>query len=171
VEKKQLDFYKISSIVLYMGAVIFFGLGLYYPIMKTKILFGFQQDSSYLVGTISYFFREQEYFLGVLLLLFSFILPILKFILIGLSLMNWTTEIQQRLIHWLNSVNKWAMLDVFVVALVIVNIKTGNGLIKTQLEVGTTFFGIAIVCLMLCTQILAKQPKKIVIKTQNSDAN
>jgi paraquat-inducible protein A len=139
--------------------------------MKTKILFGFQQDSSYLVGTISYFFREQEYFLGVLLLLFSFILPILKFILIGLSLMNWTTEIQQRLIHWLNSVNKWAMLDVFVVALVIVNIKTGNGLIKTQLEVGTTFFGIAIVCLMLCTQILAKQPKKIVIKTQNSDAN
>lgn len=168
---KSIDYYRIGSIVCYLGAIVFFVLGLCYPIMQTKILFGFQQDTSYLIGTIGYFFRQNEYFLGILLLIFSFVLPILKFILIGLSLMNWTTERQQQLIHGLNSVNKWAMLDVFVVALVIVNIKTGNGLIKTQLEIGTTFFAVAIVLLMVCTQILAKQSKKIPLNTQNSDTN
>lgn len=168
---KQIDYYRIGSIVFYLGAIIFFILGLCYPIMRTKILFGFQQETSYLISTISYFFKQEECFIGGLLVVFSLMLPVIKLMLLGLSLMNWTTEKQQQIIHGLNSVNKWAMLDVFVVALVIVNIKTGNGLIKTQLEIGTTFFAIAIVFLMVCTQILAKQSKKIPFNSQNSDTN
>ena len=154
-------FFQITVYVLYIAAVMFFILGLYYPIMETKMFLGLKEDWSYLTGTISYFYEEKEYFIGTLILVFSLILPVIKFVVVSIRLLPVQIPYQESIVYYLDSINKWAMLDVFVVALVIVNMKMDSVLIKTQLEIGTTFFALSIVLLMLCTHILSWQEKKI----------
>lgn len=149
-------YYQIIGYVSFVGATICFSLGLYFPIMTTKVLYGLQSNASYLSSTITYFYRQGDYFLATLLLIFSLILPVLKFLLLGLALLKWQNPVHQKIMDWLHHINKWAMLDVFVVALVIVNIKTGNGLLRTQLEIGTTFFALAIILLMICTHAVSR---------------
>ena len=155
-------FLKIAVYLLYTSAVIFFILGLYYPIMGTKVFLGLKEDWSYLTGTISYFYQEKEYFIGTIILVFSLILPIIKFVFVGVRLLPMKFPFQVSINACLDSINKWAMLDVFVVSLVIVNMKMDTVFIKTQLEKGTTFFALSIVLLMLCTHILSWHEKKIV---------
>lgn len=160
-------FQKTSIYLLYISSVIFFILGLYYPIMGTKIFLGLKKDSSYLIGTIDYFYTEKEYFIGTILLLFSLLLPALKFIVVGLRLLPISSVHLKKVSFFLDTINKWAMLDVFVVALVIVNMKMDTILIKTKLEIGTTFFALSIVLLMICTHFLSQQEKKIEQSSQN----
>jgi paraquat-inducible protein A len=154
-------FQKLSVYIPYISALCCFLLGLYYPIMGTKIFLGLKEDSSYLTSTISYFFTEGEYFIGILLFIFSLVFPILKFIVVGIRLLNISYPYKKGISNFLDSINKWAMLDVFVVALVIVNMKMDSIFIKTKLEIGTTFFALSIVLLMICTHLLSKQEKKI----------
>jgi uncharacterized paraquat-inducible protein A len=48
----------------------------------------------------------------------------------------------------LEIINKWAMLDVFVVAVLILNMKFDSIIIVSKLQAGTTLFAISIILLM-----------------------
>ncbi len=141
---------------LFVSSLLFFGLGLYFPIMKAEILLGLKEDFSYLTTAISHFYKEGDYFIGTLILVFCFLLPIGKYIFVGLHVAGLNMGQFAWLHQVLEFISKWAMLDVFVVALVIVNMKFDSLIIKTQLAVGTTFFALSILLLAICAYILHK---------------
>lgn len=153
---------KSIATIFYLLSIILFVLGLINPILKNSTMMGFMGEKFiYLVGSVKYFYVEEEYFIGTLILVFTFIFPILKYIFIGFRLIN----IPFGQINWVGNlveiVNKWAMLDVFVIALVIVNMKFNTLIISTSIEIGTTFFAISVLLLMIASYILKKHEEEI----------
>ena len=129
-------------------SVVFFVLGLLNPIMGSRLFFRIKRPDIYLWSSIQDFWAEGEWFIGLLLLLFTLLLPILKFGFLGWQLLRPSANSG----FWhalLEVVNKWAMLDVFVVAVIIVNLKFDSMIIITELKSGTTFFIASILLLQL----------------------
>jgi uncharacterized paraquat-inducible protein A len=60
----------------------------------------------------------------------------------------------------LDIINKWSMLDVFVVALVILNMKFDSLIIVSKLESGTTLFAISVILMMVSSFIVRKYVNK-----------
>ncbi len=56
----------------------------------------------------------------------------------------------------LEIINKWSMLDVFVVAVLMLNMKFDSAIIVSKLESGTTLFAISVVLLMTSSFIAGK---------------
>lgn len=149
---------RILVICLYVVSLCGFVMGMSLPIMKSAILLGLHNDAAYLLGSVRHFFDEGDYFIGTIILLFSIIFPILKYLYVGVRIF-YTNPTKKLTTHWaIEIINKWAMLDVFVVALVIVNMKFDSLLIKTELAAGTTYFAASIVLLMTTTFLLGKMP-------------
>lgn len=128
--------------------------------MGSEILLGLKEEMAYLLGSITYFYGEGDFFIGTIILLFSIIFPILKYLVVGLRIAQVKLFKNKYLTIVVDIISKWAMLDVFVVSLVIVNMKFDSLLIKTRMEVGTTFFALSILLLMCCTMVLKYQTKE-----------
>lgn len=148
--------------ILYLLSIVLFVLGLINPILKNSTMMGLMGEKFiYLFGSIEYFFAEEEFFIGTLILIFTFIFPILKYLFIGFRLINMKFGQIQWVGMLVEIVNKWAMLDVFVVALIIVNMKFNTLIISASIEIGTTFFAISVLLLMIASYILRKHEEEI----------
>lgn len=154
---------KPLTIFLYIASAVLFILGITSPIMKNEVLFGLKQEYIYLAGSVKYFYNDGEWFLGTLILVFTLILPILKYIIIGLKLINIDFYGRRTMATVMELINKWAMLDVFVVALIIVNFKFDSLIIKTSNSIGTAYFAASVLLLMVCSYILIKQNEEKVL--------
>lgn len=153
---------KYVAIILYLLSIILFILGLINPILKNDTMMGLMGENFiYLIDSIEYFYAEQEYFIGTIILIFTFIFPTLKYVFVGFRLMN--VQFLQK--KWVESlveiVNKWAMLDVFVIALIIVNMKFNTLLVSTSIEIGTSFFAISVLSLMISSYVLKKYEDQV----------
>ena len=148
---------RLAITFLYLASIFFFVLGLTQPIMRTSKFFGWKKDEIYLTNSIQYFFEEGEAFIAIILLVFTFILPLFKYLFIGIQLLFKQEKTSSTINTLLGIVNKWAMLDVFVVALVIVNLKMDSGFIKTSIASGTNWFALSIVLLMVCSSLLQRR--------------
>ena len=142
--KKSLPF------ILYFGSIVFFVLGMLHPIMGSRKLMLIKEDI-YLIGSVEYFYNEGELFLGTLILTFTFIFPILKYLYLGTKLIGVKFKGGKFAEIFIDIINKWAMLDVFVVALIIINMKMNSFIIKSTVKAGTTYFAISILLLMICS--------------------
>lgn len=140
-----MDLKRGGQLILWLGAALFFTLGLVHPIMGSKLFFRFTQPDIYLWTSIADFYRSGDWFLASLLLLFTFIFPILKWVYLGWAC--WSKKEQGPIHWWLELINKWAMLDVFVVAVILVNLKGSSIVIITSLEAGITYFALSVLCL------------------------
>ena len=154
---------KSIATILYLLSIILFVLGLINPILKNSTMMGpMGKKFIYLIGSVEYFYNEKEFFIGTLILIFTFIFPILKYLFIGFRLVN----LKFGQIKWVETlvevVNKWAMLDVFVIALIIVNMKFNTLIISTSIEIGTTYFAISVVLLMTASFILKKHEEQLI---------
>lgn len=152
---------KQIAIILYFTSIIFFVLGLINPILENSFLVGLSRKSIYLLSSIQYFFDEKEYFIGVLILTFTFIFPIFKYIFIAFRFINIKFSQTKWVVYLIEIINKWAMLDVFVVALIIVNMKFNSLIISASIEIGTTFFAISVLLLMFASWILKKYEEEM----------
>jgi uncharacterized paraquat-inducible protein A len=151
---------KKIAVILYLTSIVLFTLGMINPILENSFLAGISKKPIYLASSIQYFFDEKEYFIGILILTFTFIFPILKYIFIALRLINVQFSQAKWVTYLIEIVNKWAMLDVFVVALIIVNMKFHSILISASIEIGTTFFAISVLLLMVSSWILQKEEEE-----------
>lgn len=149
----------VAAVIFYVVSLVFFVLGMTYPIMSNDVLMGLISEKSiYIIDSVMLFFDKGEVFLGCIILLFSLIFPILKYLVIGLKIAYVRFPGDKQFAAVLDFINKWAMLDVFVVALVIINMKMGHGtIISTNVEVGTSFFAASIVLLMVSNWILKRR--------------
>ena len=141
----------ITTLVL---SIAFFVLGVYFPLLSTKTrLLGINlsYEEVTLFDSVSMFFKNQEYFLAGVILVFTFILPVFKYIeLIIRVAKNKTSKMLQNL-------DKWNMLDVFLVALLILNFKMSSNIVVMELRIGTTFIALAVIFRMLAMNLIRKK--------------
>lgn len=131
-------------------------MGLINPILENSMLIGLSRKPIYLFSSIKYFFAEKEYFIGMLLFIFTIVFPVFKYFFIGFRLINFQFGQRKWVEILVEIINKWAMLDVFVVAVIIVNMKFNSLIISTEIKVGTTFFAISVLLLMTASFILKR---------------
>lgn len=106
-------------------AALLFGTGVFFPFFHVTKFWVFDSGVSVVAGIIT-LFQEREYFLFAVLTLFTLVFPCAK---LGLLAVIWLERAQdlarvRRLHGWVASLGKWSMLDVFVVAILIVAMKS-----------------------------------------------
>ena len=122
-------------------SVLFYILGLCYPLMSTKYQvmgFQFKHQEVTLFDSVEMFWESSEYLVASIILVFTFILPILKYIELALRLGTGRQFLK------LQSVDKWNMIDVFLVAMLLLNFKMNSRFIVMRLEMGTNFIALAV---------------------------
>ncbi len=106
---------------------------------KGRIPIGHQ----YLIGIIRELFESEEFVLGWAITLFSFILPVIKvLILFFLSLTGrqLSPPIRHRFLAILHAIGRWSMADVFIVALCIVIFKAEGFHFQITAKAGMYFY-------------------------------
>ena len=110
----------LAALILYIPANLL-------PILGLEI-YGATNDSTVWDGTKK-FYQENDYLIGTIVLLASIVVPVMK--LLGLLFVVSTTAIKSRrwlmvrtwTIRFIESIGKWAMLDVFAVAIAVASVK------------------------------------------------
>jgi len=144
--------------VLILGSLSLLVAGLSLPLLTVKQSFFWKRwENHYSVFTGALSLAEQgDYLLAGVLFFFSIVFPLAK--LIALAWLWWVRlahEQRRWLLHWLNLLGKWSMLDVFVVAILIVLVKLGP-LASVEPRLGVYFFSAAILASMLTTTYVGR---------------
>ncbi len=132
-----------------IGAAVCLALGITLPVIKlTKYVFWETQHS--LLSTVQILIADQQWFLGLTVLIFSIVFPVFKLLyLLSISTLPAEEIRRQRwrlkAVEWLG---KWSMHDVLVLALMIFFIKS-QGLYDATSVNGVYFFTAGIVLMIL----------------------
>ena len=143
----------VASITLYI-------LGLCYPLMSTKyqvLGFNIRSQEVTLFDSVRMFWESSDYLIAGIILGFTFIFPILKYIELALRLATGRQFLK------LQSVDKWNMIDVFLVALLLLNFKMNSRFIVMRLEMGTNFIALAVLTRLATILLLDKKSGKVFI--------
>lgn len=140
----------LGAAALLAGALLVAGWLL--PIMTLERLLFLSREVSILQG-VAELWSEGERFLSVVIGLFSIVLPAFK---LGLALYLWYraeagSAALQRAFSWLEAVGRWSMLDVFIVALVVVAIRSSL-IDDVSVHPGVYVFTAAIVSSLIVVQ-------------------
>lgn len=147
-----------TPMLLLLGLALgLFLAGLFRPFTEVTKLWLFADEVSVYQGLLT-LFREQELFLFGILLIFTVVFPALKITALlwvwlrpGLSVAR-MTRIQALVAH----LSKWSMLDVFVVAVLVILIRSG-GWATIKAQDGLLFFCASV----LLTQVAAEWTGRI----------
>jgi len=156
--KAQID-RKWTAIIVLTVSLFFFILGFMYPLLQTGFGIGpftLKTEEVYISTSFRYFFDKGEAFIGLLLLFFTIIFPVIKYIFLYLTLLGRQLPRHGAVATALEVINKWSMLDVFVVAVLILNLKFDSRFIISRLKSGTTLFAISVLLLMTSSFIARK---------------
>jgi paraquat-inducible protein A len=132
-----------------VGASVCLALGITLPIIKlTKFVFFTYEHS--LISTVNALIRSGQIFLGITVLIFSILLPVLKLLYLLLLSTLPKREVsrlarQLRALEWLG---KWSMHDVLVLSLSIFFIKS-QGVYDARSLNGVYFFTAAVLLMIL----------------------
>lgn len=107
-----------------------------------------------LFDSIRMFWNDGEYLVSVIIFCFTFLLPSLKYVELGLKIC--TTKKYKAL----KEIDKWNMIDVFLVALLLLNLKMNSSFIVMQLEMGTNYIALAVLTRILTIVTLDHLPIK-----------
>jgi len=132
-----------------IAAAVCLALGISLPIIKlTKYVFWSTEHS--LLSTTYVLIQDGQHFLGLTVLIFSIILPVLKLLYLLLVSTLPASELtrQSRRLHALEWLGKWSMHDVLVLALTIFFIKA-QGVYDAASLTGVYFFTAAVVLMIL----------------------
>ena len=96
-------------------------------------------------------FNSREWLLFLALFIFAFLLPSLKYMLLLIyGLLLGRHQPSKKVISVLEAISKWAMLDVFIIAILIASIKL-KSLAAAQTHYGLYLFMFAVLVAMGCT--------------------
>jgi paraquat-inducible protein A len=132
-----------------IGAAVCLALGISLPIIRlTKYVFWSTEHS--LLSTVQVLIHDGQIFLGLTVLIFSIVLPILKLLYLLLISTLPTAELvrHHRRLKALEWLGKWSMHDVLVLALTIFFIKA-QGLYDAASLAGVYFFTAAVMLMIL----------------------
>ena len=148
---------RLSVPLLLGSAFTLFVAGIFFPFFHvTK--FGLFGDAVSVVGGVFTVRREGEYFLFPVLTLFTLVFPCVK---LGLLAIIWTEREHnlsrvRRLHQRVEYLGKWSMLDVFVVAILIVAMKSA-AVAEIHIGVGLYLFTFSVIATQLASGFVARQ--------------
>lgn len=143
--------------LLLLTALVVFVYACFAPLFTLSKLFIFNNTVS-LMSALGDLWTERHLLLFVLILTFSVLFPLIK---IGLLFyLQFSSRVSrsrhQKLIHVLDIVGKWSMLDVFIVAVLLVSIKLGP-MADVTVHYGVYLFSAAILLMMLLSRLMAEK--------------
>jgi|TARA_B110000438_G_scaffold270541_1_gene287742 paraquat-inducible protein A len=155
--------------VLLLGAALFLGIGFTQPVMEVQKLVVWKTEYSLFGGVLS-LYEDGEYFLSIVVGLFVLVLPLLRLIFLALL---WYLPLQAKsrraAFHWLHYFARWAMLDVFLVAIALIMTQT-NPVATVRPRLGMYLYAVGVVLSMvLALRVdLLQGRKKPARRTKNS---
>ncbi len=147
---------KSFLLILTLIAIAFYFTGLFTPLYKSEHFIFFKDEIS-LWNSIGSLFEYQETYLAILILVFTIILPVVKFLLILAGLLLPSGDLVQRLNHWMSVISKWSMLDVFIVALLFLTLKFDSRIVKMELKSGIVWFSLSIIMILLILTMMHRK--------------
>ncbi len=144
-----------------IAASVCLALGISLPIIKlTKYVFWTTEHS--LLSTVHALIRSGQHFLGITVLVFSIIFPVIKLLYLLLVSTLPIAEIsrQRRRLKALEWLGKWSMHDVLVLALTIFFIKS-QGVYDAASLTGVYFFTAAVLLMILSYAWLRTDPPPV----------
>jgi paraquat-inducible protein A len=108
-----------------IGAAVFLALGISLPIIRLTKFYFFTSEYS-LMTTVNVLLRDKQTFLGLVVLVFSILLPIVKltYLLLVSTLPAAELRRQSKRLKAVEWIGKWSMHDVLVLALMIFFLKS-----------------------------------------------
>lgn len=146
------------SVPLLLGAAfLLFAAGVFFPFFHVTKFWLFEDAVSVVAG-ITTLFREGEFFLFLVLTLFTLVFPCAK---LGLLALIWTEREHnltrvRRLHLWVEHLGKWSMLDVFVVAILIVAMKSA-AVAEIHIGAGLYLFTVSVIATQAASAVVARQ--------------
>jgi hypothetical protein len=159
---------RIAALLLTIASALLFAVGVFAPsftmipklgdgyfewFVRRFVSSDFEPRSFSLAGGIIHLFREHEFLIGAIILLFSIVFPAAKLATLALSFRRGHPSVHRRL-HLLEQLGKWSMLDVFVIAALVVCFKGFPGGSHVQVDWGIYVFGASVVLSMVATHAL-----------------
>jgi paraquat-inducible protein A len=128
----------IVIVMMLVSAVIFFIAGIFLPFTSVTKLWLFQNQISVYHGLII-LWRAGELFLFLILFVFTVCFPFVKLTAMLVLWLNPRVGAghARTMFHFVSNMGKWSMLDVFVVAILVLTIKS-TGI--AHIKVGDGFF-------------------------------
>ena len=141
-------------------AFLLFGTGIFFPFFRVTKFWVFG-DAVSVVGGIITLFREGEYFLFAVLTLFTLVFPCVKLGLLAIVWLEREHDLARvrRLHGWVESLGKWSMLDVFVVAILIVAMKSA-AVASIQIGTGLYLFTFSVIATQFASAWVARLLKR-----------
>ena len=132
--------------------------GFFYVLGLTKELFVLEQfffvdKEVTLLNSIRMLFENDENFLGTIIFAFTIVFPIFKYLLLIFSLFLNQKEAITKVNRWMSVISKWSMLDVYIVALLLLNMKFDSRLVNMELKEGVVWFSLSVILIMLAMLI------------------
>ena len=149
-------------------AILFYVTGLHKPVFHSTRLWIMEEEVT-LGGSVYVFWRSGENFIAAIILIFTFVFPMVKFAALFWSLMAGASKSAMKVNAALSWLGKWSMLDVFVVALLLVNMKLDSGLLDMELRSGMIYFAVSILLAMMCAAALTLKNSNFINKTNPSN--
>lgn len=141
----------ILRILLSLSSILLL-IGFFAPMLSMHKFYFFESSFSVMGGVIS-LVEEGQLFIGLVVLLFSVVVPVAKIAFLFKVLINTAEQVTLRQQHYLalmHEYGRWAMLDVLVVAVLIVTVKLG-AVASIEVHWGLYVFGLAVVLIMFIT--------------------
>lgn len=137
--------------LLLIASVLLFGTGIFFPFFHVTKFWVFDSAVS-VVGGIITLFQEGEYFLFAVLTLFTLVFPGVKLGLLAIAWLERDHDLARvRRVHrWVAALGKWSMLDVFVVAILIVAMKSA-AVAEIHIGLGLYLFTFSVVATQLAS--------------------
>lgn len=95
-----------------------------------------------ILTTVEELWHDNRLLVAFLILFFSVFIPILKTLMVSIAYLKKTTQIEKRLVNFVNAIGKWSMADVFVVAVFLAVLSTNQA--ETQSAQQIALFGFKI---------------------------
>lgn len=127
----------VTMLVISLGLFV---AGIFLPFTSVTKLWLFENQISVYDGLVT-LWKASEIFLFLILFVFTVLFPLVK---INAMLLLWLRpglklEQAQSMFHFVSNMGKWSMLDVFVVAILVLTVKSG-GLASIKVQNGFFLF-------------------------------
>ena len=152
--------YRVLTPLMLLLAFLLFGAGVAVPFFRVTKMWVFQDSVSVLSG-LGELAEANEWFLFVVIFLFTLVFPCVK---LGVLTAVWWYRSEDdaradRLLRWESSLGKWSMLDVFIVAILIVALKSAS-LAAVRVDLGVYLFTASVVLTQFISMRLERRLRR-----------
>jgi paraquat-inducible protein A len=152
--KLHQDNVKEQTLAWLLSAAMFYIPANIYPIMITNTLL--QETKSNILQGVVILWQQQSYFVAMIILFASIVVPIVKMSIIFLLLIgNKSKQREQNTLYVLvEKIGRWSMIDVFVVVVLTVIVQIDN-IVSIIPGIAIASFALSVICSMVAVKYLS----------------